>query len=142
MRPASIVMFERLFLASLVLSLVGVIIGFDGMVDQLASEPGTAELGLGGGFLAGAMAVGFAISLLLWFYIAHKASNVAKWILIVLAAFGLISLPAMLTGPWDATVLLGLASYALEIAALIYLFRDDAKAWFRGEWGTNPATFD
>jgi len=142
MRPASIVMFERLFLASLAVSLVSVIIGFDTMVDQLAREPATAQFGLGGGFLGGAMALGFAISLLLWFFIAHKASTVAKWILIVLAVFGLISVPAMLAGPWDATVLLGLASYALEIAALVYLFRDDAKAWFKGEWGTNPATFD
>jgi hypothetical protein len=142
MRPPSILMFERLFLASLAVSAASIVIGFDSMVDQLASEPATAALGIGGGFLAGIMAFGMAISLLLWFLIAHKASNVAKWILIVLAALSLISLPAMLTGPMDTTVLLGLASYALEIAALVYLFREDAAAWFRGEWQSKPNAFD
>ncbi len=142
MRPPSILMFERLFLASLAVSVVSIVIGFDAMVDQLAREPGTAALGFGGGFLAGTIAVGMAISLLLWFLIAHKASNVAKWILIVLAAFGLISIPAMLTAPWDTTVLLGLTSYAFEIAALIFLFRDDASAWFKGRWSTDAGTFD
>ena len=48
----------------------------------------------------------------------------------------------MLIGPMDATVLLGLVSYALEIAALVYLFREDAAAWFKGEWNSNPTAFD
>jgi hypothetical protein len=142
MRPPSILMFERLFLASLAVSAASIIIGFDATVDQLANEPGTAALGIGGGLLAGIVAFGFAISLLLWFLIAHKASNIAKWILIVLAALGLVSLPAMLTGRWDTVTLLGLGSYALEIAALVYLFRNDAAAWFKGEWHANPTTFD
>jgi hypothetical protein len=37
---------------------------------------------------------------------------------------------------------LGLVSYALEIAALVYLFRDDAVAWFKGEWSADAGTFD
>jgi hypothetical protein len=135
-------MFDRLFLASLALSAVGVVLGWDTMTAQLASEPGVAELGLGSGLIAGMVVAGFAISLLLWFLIAHKASNVAKWILIVLAALGLISVPAMLAGPWDLTAILGIVSYLLEIAALVFLFRDDAKAWFRGEGNADPATFD
>jgi len=135
-------MFERLFLASIAVSLVSIVINFDTMVEQLASDPAMDDLGLSGGFLAGAMAVGMAIWVLLWFLIARKASNVAKWILIVLAALGLISLPAMLTGPWDTIALLGLASYALELAAIVYLFRDDAKAWLKGQWHTDSTTFD
>lgn len=135
-------MFERLFLASLALSAVGIVIGFDAMTEELASDPGVEQLGIGGGLLAGMMAVGMVISLLLWWLIAHKASNVAKWILLVLAAFGLISVPAMLTGPWNTMTVLSLATYALEIAALVYLFRDDARAWFKGEWNTDAATFD
>ena len=142
MRPPSIIMFDRLFLGSLVVSAVSIVIGFDAMVDQLANEPGTAELGLSGGFLAGVLAVGMAISLLLWWLIAHKASNVAKWFLIILLALGLISVPTLVTGPWDTMTVLGLASYALEFAAIVYLFQADAKAWFRGEWGADPATFD
>jgi hypothetical protein len=135
-------MFERLFLGSLAVSLAGVAIGWEAMSAQLTSEPGLAEIGLGGGFLAGLIAVGFAISLLLWFLIAHKASNVAKWILVVLAALSLISVPGMVAGPWDLTAVLGIVSYGLEIAALVFLFRDDAKAWLGGAANADPETFD
>jgi hypothetical protein len=142
MRPASIVMFERLFLASLILSVVSFFINYESMLRDLETQPGVAELGLGSGFAIGSMAVGLAIFLLLWFLIARKASSVAKWILVALLALSAISLPAMLTGPWDFGVVLGLAVYALEIAAAVYLFRADAVAWFRGEAGADPATFD
>jgi hypothetical protein len=142
MRPASIIMFDRLFLGSLAVSAVGVVLSWDEMTAQLANEPGVAEIGLGSGFIAGAIAVGFAISLLLWFLVSHKASNVAKWILIVLAALSLISLPSMLGGPWDLMGILGIASYVLEIAALGFLFREDAKAWLSGQHHGDPATFD
>lgn len=142
MRPASIVMFDRLFLGSLAVSAAGVVLSWDEMTAQLANEPGVAEIGLGSGFIAGAVAVGFAISLLLWFLVSHKASNVAKWILVVLAVLSLISLPSMLGGPWDLTAILGLASYVLEIAALGFLFREDAKAWLSGQHQGDPATFD
>ena len=142
MRPPSIVMFDRLFLGSLAVSAIGVVIGWQEMAAQLANEPGVAELGIGSGLIVGMVAVGFAISLLLWFLVAHKASNVAKWILIVLAALSLISLPGMMAGPWDLTAILGIASYVLEIVALGFLFRDDAKAWLRGQRPTDPTTFD
>ena len=36
----------------------------------------------------------------------------------------------------------GAAYYALEIAALVFLFRADANAWFRNEWTAEPATSD
>jgi len=142
MRPASIVMFERLFLASLVLSVVSFIINYDSMIRDLETQPGVAELGFGSGFAIGSMAIGLAIFLLLWFFIARKGSSVAKWILVVLLAISVISLPGMLMGSWDLGVVLGLAVYALEIAATAYLFRADAAAWFRGERGADPATFD
>ena len=142
MRPASIVMFERLFLASLALSVASFFINYESMLRDLETQPGLSELGLGSGFAIGSMAVGLAIFLLLWFFIARKASSVAKWILVVLLAFSAISLPGMIMAPWDLGVVLALAVYALEIAAVVYLFRADAVAWFRGEPSADPATFD
>src|SRR5687768_17281311 len=115
MRPPSIAMFERLYLASLAVSGISLVIGFDGMLAEFAQQPGMVGIGLGSGFLASLMAIGFAISLLLWWLIARKASNVAKWILIVLTAFGLISLPGTLMGDWDVAAVLGLVSFALTI---------------------------
>ena len=142
MRPPSIVMFERLFLASMVLSVLAFIVGYDTLTEQLANEPGLSELGLGAGFLTGIVAVSVAIYLLLWFLIARKASSVAKWILIVLLALSLFSLPAIFAGVLDLIAILNIAVYALELAAVVHLFRADAVAWFRGEWNTDPTTFD
>jgi hypothetical protein len=135
-------MFDWLFLGSLAVSAAGVVISWQPMMAQLAAQPGVAELGIGSGFLAGAIAVAFAISLLLWFLVSRKASNVAKWILIELAAVSLISVPGMLAGPRNLSTILGLISYVLEIAALGFLFRPDARAWFRGDTNAEPATFD
>jgi len=135
-------MFDWLFLGSLAVSAAGVVISWQPMMAQLAAQPGVAELGIGSGFLAGAIAVAFAISLLLWFLVSRKASSVAKWILIVLAAVSLISVPGMLGGPWNLSTILGLISYVLEIAALGFLFRPDARAWFTGDTNAEPATFD
>lgn len=143
MRPASIVMFERFFLASLALSVISVVLGYGAMMDELGREPALAQMGIGGGLVIGVVALGLVINLLLWFLIARKASNAAKWILVILTALGLASsLPSALGGPWNLMTILGLASYALEIAAIVYLFKDDAKAWLKGEWNADPATFD
>ncbi|MBO9517828.1 MAG: hypothetical protein J7493_07155 [Porphyrobacter sp.] len=142
MRPQSIIMFERLFLASLVLSVLSLIIGYQAVVDALASDPSMQQLGLGVGFVMGVAVVGYAIYLLLWYLIAHKAANWAKWVLVVFVAFGVTSLRAALTGPWNLTTILGLAVYVLEVAAVVYLFRADAKAWLSGTQEADSATFD
>lgn len=141
MRPPSILMFERLFLASIGLSVLSLILNFEALMEEVAREPAMAGFGLGGGFVLGIAAVGYALYLLLWFLIARKASNVAKWILIVLLALSLVSLLGTLAGPWDLPMLLGLAVYALEVAAVVYLFRPDAHAWLKGE-AADPKTFD
>jgi hypothetical protein len=142
MRPPSIVMFERLYLASVASGLLTYIVGYEALANDLMSDPGVAELGLGSGLVTGVIVVSLTISVLLWFFIARKASTVAKWILVVLTAIGLISIPATLAGPLDALALLGLASTALSIAAIVFLFKEDAKAWFAGEGTADPTTFD
>ena len=144
MRPKSILMFERLFLASLVLSAISFVVGYDAMVEALAAEPGMAELGVGEGFAIGLFAVGTAIYLLLWFLIARKAVNAAKWVLIALVALSVVSLLSslLLAFTFDLQIVIGLVVYALEVAAVYYLFREDAVAWFRGDGRTDPTTFD
>ena len=142
MRPQSIVMFERLFLASLVLGVVGVLLSYGQMAEFASGDPGMRRLGLGSGFLVGVLGVSYAVYLLLWYLIARRASTVAKWILVVFTVLGVLSALPALGGPWNATLVLSLAVYALEIVALVYLFRPDARAWFAGETQGPPVTFD
>ena len=142
MRPQSIVMFERLFLASLALSVLSFILNYGDMTDVLARDPGMQQLGIGSGLVVGVAVAGYAIYLLLWYLIARRASNVAKWILGVFTALGvLFSLPG-LAGPWTLNFLLTLVASALGVAAVVYLFHPDAKAWLDGKRQVDPATFD
>lgn len=143
MRPQSIVMFERLFLAALAISAISTFIVYDGVARALATDASMQQLGLGSGFLIGLLVASFAIYLLLWYLIAHKAANVAKWILVVLVALGILtSLPGLLQASFDVAMLSGLAALALEVGAVACLFRGDASAWLRGEQAAGPATFD
>jgi len=142
MRPQSIIMFERLFLASLALGVLGFLLSYQQVADVAANDTGMRQLGLGTGFLIGVVAISYAVYLLLWYLIAHRASNAAKWILVVFTALGiLLALPG-LAGPWTSTLVLSVVVYALGILAVIHLFRPDAKAWLDGKPPADPATFD
>ena len=142
MRPRSIVMFERLFLTSLVLSVVVFVMSYETSIAQLERMPEVTQLGIGSGVWTGAFLFGLALYLLLWFLIARKASKVAKWILIVFIALGLIALAGELNGPWDLVLILNVAVYAAQVGGVVYLFQDDAVAWLNGEWNTDTTPFD
>ena len=143
MRPPSIVNFERLFLAALALGMAGLVVGYEAMTAQLAREPALLQLGIGGSeVVIGTSAAWLAIYLLLWFLITRKASNVAKWILVILSAVGAIFYLPALTGRWDLGLLLNVAYYALELAAVACLFRADAAAWLKGKLDTDQGALD
>ena len=95
--------------------------------------------------MIGSMVISLTIYLLLWFFIARKASSVAKWILVAFTGLGVASLAyafATVGIAGDLNALLSLAYYVLGVIAVVYLFKPDAEAWFKGEWKTDPATFD
>lgn len=143
MRPQSIVMFERLFLLSLAISAVSFAVNHEAMMAALQNEPALRTLGFGSGLVFGLFAFGLAVYLLLWFFIARKASNIAKWIYVILLAMSVPSLISSL-GTFTPSLgnILGIAVYALEVAAAVFLFRTDAIAWLKSEPAADPATFD
>lgn len=131
MRPNSIIQFERFYLGALAVGLVGNALNWEATKDLFQTDPAVGAMGTGFMFIS--MAVGLAITFLLWFLAARKAVGVAKWIITVLFAFGLISSPfsfGQLSMPMFALSLIGLA---LQAAAVYMLFRPDAKKWFAGE---------
>lgn len=131
MRPPSIIQFGRFYLGALAVGLVGNILNWDNATAMLQEEPNAAVLGTG--FLFISMAVGLAISLLLWFLAARKAVGVAKWIIVVFFAIGLISVPFSLGQLSGIAMVTSLVAMALQAAAIYMLFRPDAKKWFAGE---------
>ena len=142
MRPRSIIMFERLFLVSLVGNVVSFANGYDYMVDELSRDPRVSELGVIGPVAIGVFAVWMALYLLLWFLIARKAVNPAKWILIVLVALTLLALPGTLDEPFAWSAMVDLATFGFAIVAIGFLFPGDARAWLSGNRPTDPAIFD
>ena len=144
MRPQSIELFEKVYLGALAISLISVALSWSETVLEFdARLPGN-----GAAFAAGAMAIGFALSLLLWWLIARRASNPAKWVLVVLTAIGLFMFLSSLflpTVPKDLNFAVSTVTNLLGVYAVWLLFRPDAVAWLdsKGIDGPgDPATFD
>lgn len=144
MRPHSIVQFERFYLGALVVGLVNSALQWNHTQDMLANDPAMQAAGLGSGFLISTMVIGLAIPLLLWYFIAKRGSNIAKWILVVLFGLGLIGLLMTFNNPMmpgGIAFILSIVSVAMQAYAVLMLFKPDAVAWLTGRGPTNPDTF-
>lgn len=144
MRPKSIILFERFYLASLVIMAINFFWSFDMMVAQIQRDPAMDRLGSGAGVMITIFAASMAISLLLWFFAARRGSAIAKWILVIFAVIGVWSLSSTFTAISSAQLMAPFLVTALQIAATIMLFRADAKPWFAGIGldEADPAAFD
>lgn len=134
MRPSSIVTFDRLYLVAMLLGLVNSIMSIDRLQTRIEAMPELRAVGIGSGFVYASMAIGLAISLLLWFAVAYRRSVVAKWVLVAFTVLAIVNLPGALRqlGSGGLGVMVSVAVEALRVVALSFLFRADAKAWFAG----------
>jgi hypothetical protein len=131
-KPQSIVRFERFYWASVLIGLVNTVLNWGASRAALATNPMLADATW---LLPVMQLVGFGISILLWVFIVRRPSVVAKWVLVVFAAFGAFGLLSALfllvlgRVPVGVQLFLGLATNILYIAAAAMLFRPDAKLW-------------
>ena len=140
MRPKSIIIFERLLWLSLVLTYAAEAASFETTMATMELDPVTGTPVMSAGFLLAIDAIGLAVFLLLWFFIARRASNVCKWILIVLTAIGIIALPFVMAEYFAAGTLVGIVSLSAAALSTVYvsfLFRPDARQWFESK-GARP----
>ena len=157
MRPNSVIMFERLYLASLAVVITQSVATYFIMRQAFDRMPAGADMppGMGGmfsGIMIGSIIIGLLFSvgipLLLMWLAARKRIEVAKWLLL---AVSVLSVLAWLAGVimllvMPAEVAQDLAGFAdlqalivaidgvgeaLGVAALVFLFRRDATEWFR-----------
>lgn len=147
MRPESIVNFERFYLGALVVGLINFVISWGSMQEMMTSDPAVAAAGLGTGFLVTTAGFSLLIPLILWYFIARRGSNIAKWILVVLFALGLVfTIPALLgsTPVPGGTIglVLTLVTLAMQAYAVYMLFKPDAVAWLKGEGPVDPGAFN
>lgn len=131
-RPPSIVAYERVYVASFVSSMVGWGLTWPALSAQLAHNPTTARLQW---TLPVSLVLSVIITLALWFFTARRPSVIAKWIVVVLAAVGVMRLlanvPALMAGR------IGVTAYAIAVLtallsawAATFLFRMEAREWF------------
>ncbi|WP_076071954.1 hypothetical protein [Sphingomonas montana] len=133
MRPKSIVQFEYVYIGSMLLGILAAYLTADknaAMMRNSGLPVSDATLIFGQWALS---AIFVAIALLA----SRKASNVARWIIVVLAAFAVVSFPFSipllpLMGPVS---ILAVSQFVLAIVVIYLLFRRDAKAWFAGVRG-------
>jgi hypothetical protein len=143
-RPPSIITFERCYLGAVALGLVNNVLNWTNLQEQMAAAPNSQLLP--DWFLPATIGVGLLITLLLWYFVARRASVVAKWILVVFFAIGLIGVPGIISGVSAGLIspllaIAGFVTLTLNAIAVWMLFRPDAKLWFAGQQTSLTDTF-
>ena len=147
MRPQSIERFEKVYLGSIALGLVNTALNW-GELTASVQKATTGGVVLGPSVMIVSIALGLVISLLLWFFIVRRASNVAKWIFVVITAIGVFGVLSSLvnpSAPKGLAMIGGLAATALQVFAAWLLFKPDAAEWLESKGASgagDPSTFD
>lgn len=125
-RPRPITLFARIYWLSVALSVANILTRYAALRAYAISQ-GTAAAGP-----AIAILIALLSGLLFWFFIVRRASNVAKWLLVVLSALSLIQMPQIVSYSRTFGWVYGLTFAASGVAlfgAIILLFRADSIAW-------------
>ena len=125
MRPKSVERFELLFLVSL---------GVGVVISALLWE----QLQMAGAWFALIVEAVTAATLLivlgLVFLVSRKGSNIARWVLVVFfvpEAIMYIPTMAVMLAQNPVVAVLSSGQIALQVAAIYFVFRPDAKPWFQ-----------
>ncbi|WP_226015944.1 hypothetical protein [Novosphingobium sp. FKTRR1] len=135
MRPQSIIRFEQFYVASIVLGLLNTAINFSRFSGQMSTT------GVPMTFMLVAMAIGLLINVLFLFFIARRASNIARWIFVAISALGLVGLlswPKILATYGPAYFAVSVLATLLNYTAVAFLFRRDAVRWLRSKGQDGP----
>lgn len=141
MRPKSIELYEKVYLASIAISLGAGAIGWRVLTAESQALMATASAGTVQGILIGISVFVVGIALLLWYFIARKARNDAKWVLVILTALGVYSMLKEIvfeTVSKDLYFALNTVSTLLGVYAVWLLFRPDAVAWLKSKGADGP----
>lgn len=130
MRPKPIILFERLYLLGIVVGVISNAVAWQGALARLAAARVDA---LSPRTLLLLAIASLLLDLVLWHLAAHRASRVAKWILAVWIALGMIGLALGLARHAFVGGLVGMLTVittVLKLAAIAQTFTPEARAWF------------
>ena len=135
-KPSSMKKFDLFFFGSLLLSAVGLYVGWDAMIETVSAQNAEAPTPLDPDMLGSVAIGGFFFGILLyiglWFLISVLRIEFVKWVYIALVLYGLIQMPAgfTLAGGFNALHIPSVLSTLLSLVSIWMLFRPDSKEWF------------
>ncbi len=137
-RPVSIRWFERLAYLSLVLSVANFMIVHSTMRQASPDLPDGRR-----GAVLVLMIVILAVYLPLIRLAAHRASNVARWILVVLLGVHLLGLSNLRAIPdyGGVSAVIAIIQFPFSVVLLWLMFRADARRWFHQGKPIDPEIF-
>ena len=126
-RPRSVILFERLFLFSILIGFVQAAAGWDQLVERAPAE------GEGGGAVLLLLGLTFFTMGALALLVSRGRMASAKWALVILCAIGLpLFFVSLAGGRLVGWVPLALVQAALQVVSLGFLFAGDARRWLAG----------
>ena len=137
MKPASIKKFDLLYIGSIIVGLVGFALNYGAIVDQANAEMAAQGVeGVGSGLIVASLLFGIVISLALWFLVSILRIELVKWIIALFTAWSVFSYAISFDPEIDLSIIFGLVSTVMTLAAIYFLFQPDAKAWFEEKRGS------
>jgi hypothetical protein len=137
MRPQSIILFERIYLATVAIGVVTGIWSWLHWSELMPPGMPAAMAGIMPVIMGVSLAFGIGIDLLLWYFIARRGSNVAKWIFILFFALAILG---VVRGLFVTSVhisvfrhLISVIELSMQAVCVWLVFRPDTTRWFRGE---------
>lgn len=119
MKPVSVKKFDILYLGSVALGLIALALDFDNVVGGMSESLAAVSMF----FLV-------VISAALWFLVSVLRIEAVKWIIALFMAYSVYSFALGFSPEIDLRLVLEILSTVMTLAAIYYLFRPDAKAWF------------
>lgn len=135
-RPASIIRFERFYLAYIALGMIAT--GLNWSITSATPAVQEANAMIGPWYLPATILFGIGVQLLLWYFAARRRSTIAKWVLVVFFALALVGTGlSLVSGQMPMTIgsVVAVISFLAYAGATVQLFAPDAKIWF----GERPA---
>jgi len=130
-RPKSIRLFELFYLGSVLVGAVNTAMTW--AENSASAEAIQVKQMLGQWFLPLSTVFLYTLWLLLWYFTARARSNVARWAVVifyVLALVGFVFTLGVGATPAGLPLALSAVSLAFTTAAVVFLCRRDAAAWF------------
>lgn len=132
-RPDAINTFGKVLLIAIVLGIIRMALSWNAWA-ALSPYPGIRAAGAGGFVMMRSMVIGTGLWLLLWYFIVHRASNLAKWVYVAIVGLTVVG---MIVGasnpriPGGLDRIIGLVILGLHGFAGGLLFDKKATAWLR-----------